>query len=218
MGTAMATALLALSCGHMVTLIQPPPTLTLARCPNIQMLKKNEWFPETSDTAVLKRRFKELAAEYHPDRVGDVGDDDTVVQFQELSAEYQRLLAKCQTAKQRDTLERELAIIERVYGRDHAQVAITLNNLGLAYAELGDHAKEREMLERALAIGERAYGRDHVELASTLWNLYEANRALGDTVKQREMLERALVINENAYGPDHSETVYCREALDSIRG
>ena len=70
------------------------------------MLKKNEWFPETSDTAVLKRRFKELAAEYHPDRVGDVGDDDTVVQFQELSAEYQRLLAKCQTAKQRDTLQR----------------------------------------------------------------------------------------------------------------
>ena len=92
------------------------------------------------------------------------------------------------------------------------------NNLGLAYAELGDHAKERETLERALAIGERAYGRDHVELASTLWNLYEANRALGDTVKQREMLERALVINERAYGPDHSETVYCREALDSIRG
>ena len=35
-------------------------------------------------------------------------------------------------------------------------MAITLNNLGLAYAELGDHAKERDMLERALAIGERA--------------------------------------------------------------
>ena len=106
LGTAMATVLLALSCGHMVTLIQPTLPPLLARCPNIQMLKKNEWFPETSDTAVLKRRFKELAAEYHPDRVGDVGDDDTVVQFQELSAEYQRLLAKCQTAKQRDTLQR----------------------------------------------------------------------------------------------------------------
>ena len=121
-------------------------------------------------------------------------------------------------AKKRDMLERALAIKERAYGRDHAQVAITLNNLGLAYGELGDHAKERDMLERALAIGERAYGPDHVELAGTLWNLYEANRALGDTVKQREILERALAINENFYGPDHSETVYCREALDSIRG
>ena len=79
-------------------------------------------------------------------------------------------------------------------GRDHAQVAITLTNLGpVADGDLGDHfaEAERDTLERALATGERAYGPDHVELASSpsLWNLYEANRALGDTAtKQREHL------------------------------
>ena len=33
-------------------------------------------------------------------------------------------------AKKRDVLERALAIKERAYGRDHAQVATTLTNLG----------------------------------------------------------------------------------------
>ena len=67
--------------------------------------------------------------------------------------------------------ERALAIKERTYGRDHAEVAITLMNLGNAYGALGDYAKARDMLERALAIKERAYGRDHPEVALTLTNL-----------------------------------------------
>ena len=63
--------------------------------------------------------------------------------------------------KKRDVLERALAINERAYGRDHAQVAITLVQLGIAYGNLGDHAKKRDVLERALAIFESAYGPEH---------------------------------------------------------
>ena len=99
----------------------------------------------------------------------------------------------------------------------HAGSGGSAGTHGSAYGELGDPAKARDMLERALAIQERAYGPDHVALGTTLWNLAMVHENLGDTVKQREMLERALVINERAYGPDHSETVYCWEALDSIR-
>ena len=75
-------------------------------------------------------------------------------------------------AKQRDMLERALAIEERAYGRDHTSVAATLTNLGNAYGDLGDPAKQRDMLEgdnskkrellqRVLPILTRAYGTDH---------------------------------------------------------
>ena len=98
-------------------------------------------------------------------------------------------------AKQRDVLERALAIEERAYGRDHPEVAITLGNLGNAYGtwattrssetcwsarsrsrsgrtaattrltNLGNVGQQADMLERSLAIKERAYGRDHAEVA-----------------------------------------------------
>ena len=68
-------------------------------------------------------------------------------------------------AKARDLLERALEIKELKYGRDHAKVAGTLVNLGIAHGDLGDAAKKRDLLERALAIFEREYGRDHPHAA-----------------------------------------------------
>ena len=64
-------------------------------------------------------------------------------------------------AKQRDMLERALAIKERAYGRDQTEVAITLYNLGVAHGSLGDNSKKRELLQRVLPILTRAYGTDH---------------------------------------------------------
>jgi tetratricopeptide (TPR) repeat protein len=89
------------------------------------------------------------------------------------------------------------------YGRDHANVATTLGNLGNAYGSLGDHAKKRDMQERALAIFERAYGRDHANVAIALTNLGEACGGLGDTVEALEYLQRALVVFERNFGSDH---------------
>jgi hypothetical protein len=74
---------------------------------------------------------------------------------------------------------RALAIKEREYGRDHREVARTLDNLGIAWRELGQPAKARELHERALAIEEREYGRDHRDVAGTLGSLGNAWLALG---------------------------------------
>ena len=63
-------------------------------------------------------------------------------------------------------LERALAIQERAYGRDHPNVAFTLNNLGLAYRVLGDNAKARDMLERALAIKDATEPPDQARVVS----------------------------------------------------
>ena len=62
------------------------------------------FFPPDADEATLKKRFKELAVDLHPDRMGSDAPDDAVERFQTLSAEYHRLLHECQTADQRETL------------------------------------------------------------------------------------------------------------------
>ncbi len=64
--------------------------------------------------------------------------------------------------------ERALAIKEKHYGLDHAEVAVTLTYLDNAYRSLGDTQKSRELLEQALVINEKHYGLDHPEVAVTL--------------------------------------------------
>ena len=53
------------------------------------------------------------------------------------------------------------AATTRTYGRDHAQVAITLFNLAMVSGALGDIPKAGELLKRALTIYESTYGPNH---------------------------------------------------------
>jgi tetratricopeptide (TPR) repeat protein len=64
-------------------------------------------------------------------------------------------------AKQKELLERALAIQEREYGLEHPNVAATLTKLATAHGALGDPDKQKELLERALAIDERKFESDH---------------------------------------------------------
>ena len=83
-------------------------------------------------------------------------------------------------------------------------MALTLNNLGIAYNGLCDHAKARVVLERALPIMKRAYGSESKEVAITLNNLGDAYDKLGDYAKTRDVLEAALPIMERTLGIDHA--------------
>ncbi|MCA4774750.1 tetratricopeptide repeat protein, partial [Wolbachia endosymbiont of Mansonella ozzardi] len=54
--------------------------------------------------------------------------------------------------KQKESLERALAIQEKHYDSDHFEIAITLVNPSDAYGAPGDHKKQKELFERALFI------------------------------------------------------------------
>ena len=73
-------------------------------------------------------------------------------------------------SRQRDVLERALAIKERELGPEHREVAVILASLGNAYADLGDVARARDLQERARAIQEREFGPEHREVVVTLTN------------------------------------------------
>ncbi|PBD16181.1 MULTISPECIES: FxSxx-COOH system tetratricopeptide repeat protein [unclassified Wolbachia] len=107
--------------------------------------------------------------------------------------------------RQKELLERALAIKEKHYESDHCEVAITLVNLGNAYYALDYPQKAKELFEQALAIKEKHYGPDHFEIATVLGNLGTAYRALGNPQKAKELLEWALPILKKHYGSDHFE-------------
>ena len=75
--------------------------------------------------------------------------------------------------------KRALAIREAKLGKDHPDVARTLNNLADVYEAQGKYAEAEAHYKRALAIREAKLGKDHPDVAQTLNNLAVVYRAQG---------------------------------------
>ena len=102
-----------------------------------------------------------------------------------------------------DYYEQALSIGKEVYGERHPNVAIYLNNIGLAWYALGDSKKAIEFYEQALSIGKEVYGERHPNVAIRLSNIGSAWDTLGDSKKAIEFYEQALSIDKEVYGERH---------------
>jgi tetratricopeptide (TPR) repeat protein len=102
--------------------------------------------------------------------------------------------------KARPLLERCLAMQERHLGRDHPDVAATLNDLAIILKAQGELAEAKAMYERGLAIDERMFGQDNVKCAATLSNLAGVFFDMGDFAQAKAFYLRSLAFAEQAYG------------------
>jgi len=96
----------------------------------------------------------------------------------------------------------ERALNEKNYDREHNK-AMHLNNLGMAWNDLGETRKAIQYHEQALAIHEAVYGKNHQHVALCLTNLGLAMGKSGEKRKAIDYLERALAIDEKIYGQEH---------------
>ena len=99
--------------------------------------------------------------------------------------------------------------------RDNADLATSLNNLGVTYAALGRYEEARGPLERALAMREQVLGRGHAEVATTLGNLGELYVNLNLPSEAEDAFIRALEIRETAFGSENAELA---DTLSSLGG
>ena len=113
------------------------------------------------------------------------------------------LLGHAEFAEAKAHFERALLLAENIYGPDHPNVAIRVNNLGKVLQDLGELRTAKQHLERALKIDENTYGSDHPNVARDVNNLGTVLQDLGDLQAAKQYMERALKIDENTYGPDH---------------
>jgi len=92
---------------------------------------------------------------------------------------------------------------EALYGKDHPEYAVSLNNLGEVYRSMGDYARaERHYLE-AIALQERTLGKDNSNYALLLNNLGLAYFGAGDYARAEMYSLEALDIKERVLGKDH---------------
>jgi tetratricopeptide (TPR) repeat protein len=101
--------------------------------------------------------------------------------------------------------EEVLAISLQSYGKAHPTVAVSYNNLGLAYDKSGDAQKALACHEKSLAIRLRAYGEAHPDVATSYANLGNTFGSLGDIQKSLEYQGKALAIYLQVYDEAHPD-------------
>ncbi|MGI2905139.1 tetratricopeptide repeat protein [Tolypothrix sp. VBCCA 56010] len=99
--------------------------------------------------------------------------------------------------------ERALEITEKVLGKEHPDVAESLNNLAVLYQEQGSYQKAEPLFVRSLAIYEKIFGKEHRLVATSLNNLAELYREQGSYQKAEPLYLRSLAIYEKILGKEH---------------
>ena len=61
----------------------------------------------------------------------------------------------------KDYYEKALIIRKKIFGEEHADVAASYNNLGIAYQDLGQYNKANDYHEKALLIRKTICGEEH---------------------------------------------------------
>ncbi len=104
-------------------------------------------------------------------------------------------------------LYREVLIIyENIYGRNHANVATTLNNIAFALRAQGKRDEALEIFREALVVCESVHGRKHTQTATTMNNIGVLLRARGKFDDALEILTESLEIKKSVKGQNHVDT------------
>jgi CHAT domain-containing protein/tetratricopeptide (TPR) repeat protein len=98
--------------------------------------------------------------------------------------------------------ERNLALCERLGGKEDVLYARALNDRGRIAMDRGEYAAAREFTERALALRERLLGKDDPSLGRVVNNLGAIALQMGDLQAARGYMERALAIFDKSEGPE----------------
>ena len=97
------------------------------------------------------------------------------------------------------------AICQSIFGDDHSQVAIRLNNLAQLYQATNRLKEAEPLMVRTLKIDEDSYGPEHPDVAIDLNNLAQLYQATNRLKEAEPLMIRALEIDEKSLGPNHPD-------------
>ena len=102
--------------------------------------------------------------------------------------------------------DKALTIRGKVIGMEHPYTAISHNNIGLVYNNMGDHDKALEYFGKALVITENVLGTEHPYTATFYNNIGLVYGNMSDYDKALEYFGKALAITEKVLGLEHPDT------------
>jgi CHAT domain-containing protein/lipopolysaccharide biosynthesis regulator YciM len=102
--------------------------------------------------------------------------------------------------------QRALEIREKFLGKDHPEIATSLDNLAAINVLQAKYGVAEPLYKRALDIHERVQGKDHPDTSASLYGLGCLYNLQGKYAEAEPLCKRALDIIEKALGKDHPDT------------
>ena len=96
--------------------------------------------------------------------------------------------------------------IQRRHLGEHANVANTMNNIGMFYLTAGEYDKAEPMMRDALAMWSETLGDDNAKVHTALHNLGQLHIDKGDLAQAEHYLEQALAGRRDVFGEQHEDT------------
>src|SRR5690606_1407818 len=96
--------------------------------------------------------------------------------------------------------EQNLAIIERVFGKENTRYMDSLNNHAVVLLALGRSEEAEREHREILAFAESRYGAEDIRLTPSLENLGNVLIAQNRFEDARDVLQRSLAIKQKVYG------------------
>lgn len=124
---------------------------------------------------------------------------------QELNQEALKLYREGKYNTAIPLMERLLVIVEKVLGKEHPDVATSLNNLAEIYRTQGKYEQAQPLYLRSLAIYEKILGKEHPYVATILNNLALLYYLQGNYQQAEQYHLRSLAIREKALGKEHPD-------------
>ena len=113
---------------------------------------------------------------------------------------------QCDYEKALAWYHKDLAISEKVLGKEHPDTATTYNNIALVYSCQGDYGGALKWYRKDLAISEKVLGKEHPNTATTYNNIAGVYSRQGDYDLALEWYRKALAIREKVLGKEHPST------------
>jgi CHAT domain-containing protein len=146
-------------------------------------------------------------------------DYDSSIVLSNLGLAY---LGEGKYAEAKTVLERSLALREKLFGTEHARVAMCLRDLADVHRAQGDYSKAEALYLRALKIFEKVYGPDYPDLVSALQGLAVVSAANGNITKTVSYQARANDITERnilynlVLGSERQKLAYLERLSDTV--
>ncbi|XP_020605746.1 kinesin light chain-like [Orbicella faveolata] len=101
--------------------------------------------------------------------------------------------------------EKALMIRKKIFGEEDADVAISYNNLGIVYRNLGQYNEAKEYYEKAVIIRKQIFGEEHADVAISYNSLGVVYRNIGQYNEAKEYYENALIIRKKIFDEENAD-------------
>jgi CHAT domain-containing protein/Tfp pilus assembly protein PilF len=121
-------------------------------------------------------------------------DDEKLEKAKQLNQQVLNLIQQGKYDEAIPVAKTSLAILEKILGNKHPNVATIINNLASLYDFKGDYAQAALLYQYSLNIREKAFGLNHPDVANSLYNLGGAYHSQGKYTQAEQFYQRALGI------------------------